>query len=78
MSVPNNGYSTEIEYLSNKSLILENPSDMDPVLYFYFIDTVSHLDYTLSSLAYNSESIRCIMTAEHLIEIYDDVNIQLS
>ena len=61
-----NEYSNEIDYLYHKSLILENPSEMDPVLYFYFIDTIAHLDYTLSALAYNIDSIRCAMTAEYL------------
>lgn len=61
-----NEYSGEVEYFYHKSLILENPSDMDPVLYFYFIDTLAHLDYTLSALAYNIDSIRCAMTAEYL------------
>jgi hypothetical protein len=66
MIQPKNEYSGEIEYLYHKSLILESPSGMDPVLYFYFIDTVAHLDYTLSALAYNTDSIRCTMTAEYL------------
>ena len=61
-----NEYSNEVEYLYHKSLILENPSEMDRVLYFYLIDAVAHLDYTLSSLAYNPDSIRCVMTAEYL------------
>lgn len=61
-----NEYSKEIEYLYRKSLILESPSEMDPVLYFYLIDVIAHLDYTLSSLAYNPDSIRCVMTAEYL------------
>ena len=61
-----NEYSNEAEYLYHKSLILENPSEMDPVLYFYLIDAVAHLDYTLSSLAYNPNSIRCVMTGEYL------------
>ena len=61
-----NEYSNEDEYLYHKSLILENPSEMDRVLYFYLIDAVAHLDYTLSSLAYNPDSIRCVMTAEYL------------
>ncbi|MDV0442797.1 hypothetical protein [Methanorbis rubei] len=61
-----NEYSNEIDYLYHKSFILENPSEMDPVLYFYFIDTIAHLDYTLSALAYNIDSVRCTMTAEYL------------
>lgn len=66
MLQPRNEYSGEVEYLYHKSLILESPSQMDPVLYFYFIDTVAHLDYSLSALAYNIDSIRCTMTAEYL------------
>jgi len=61
-----NDYSPQIEYLYRKSLILETPSDRDQVLYFYLIDTIAHLDYTLSSLAYSSDSIKCTMTAEYL------------
>jgi hypothetical protein len=61
-----NDYSNEVEYLYHKSLILENPSEMDPVLYFHLVDAVAHLDYTLCSLAYNLDAIRCVMTAEYL------------
>lgn len=66
MIQPRNEYSSQIEHLYHKSLILESPSQMEPVLYFYFIDTIAHLDYTLSTLAYNIDSIRCTMTAEYL------------
>ncbi|MDO5845112.1 MAG: hypothetical protein Q4Q53_08215 [Methanocorpusculum sp.] len=67
-----NDYDKEINYLYSKSLILETPSDMDPVLYFYFIDTIAHLDYTLSALAYSTDSIKCVMTAEYLRKRVDD------
>lgn len=60
------GYDKEINYLYSKSLILETPSEMNPVLYFYFMDAVAHLDYTLSALAYNIDSIKCVMTGEYL------------
>lgn len=66
MLLEKNDYSQQIEYLYHKSLILETPSDMDPVLYFYFIDTIAHLDYTLSLLCYSADSIKCTMTAEYL------------
>jgi hypothetical protein len=66
MLLEKNDYSQQIEYLYHKSLVLETPSDMDPVLYFYFIDTIAHLDYTLSLLCYSSDSIKCTMTAEYL------------
>ena len=52
MLLEKNDYSQQIEYLYRKSLILETTSEMDPVLYFYYIDTIAHLDYTLSALAY--------------------------
>ncbi len=64
-------YSPEVEYLYHKSLILETTPDMDPVLYFYFIDAVAHLDYTLSALAYNIDSIKCTMTTEYLRQRVD-------
>lgn len=66
MILEKNEYSQQIDHLYRKSLILEIPSDMDPVLHFYLIDTVARLDYTLSALAYSSDSIRCVMTAEYL------------
>lgn len=67
-----NDYDKEINYLYSKSLILETPSDMDPVLYFYFIDTIAHLDFTLSALAYSTDSIKCTMTAEYLRKRVDE------
>ena len=48
---PRNDYNSQMEYLYHKSLILESPSQMDPVLYFYWMDAVAHLDYTLAALA---------------------------
>lgn len=64
--MPQNEYSPEIDYLYHKSLILESPSEMDSVLYFYWIDAIAHLDYTLSAMAHNTDSIKCTMTAEYL------------
>ena len=61
-----NEYTGEMDYLYRKSLILESPSEMDKVLYFYWIDAIAHLDYTLSALAQNADSIKCTMTAEYL------------
>lgn len=66
MSPSLSNYNTEMDYLYQKSLILESPSEMHPVLYFYFIDAIAHLDYTISSLAHNPDSIKCTMTAEYL------------
>jgi len=61
-----NPYNTEMEYLYGKSLILESPSDMDKVLHFYWVDAIAHLDYTVSALAHNIDSIKCTMTGEYL------------
>ena len=61
-----NPYNAEMEYLYAKSLILESPSEMDKVLYFYWVDAIAHLDYTMSALAHNIDSIKCFMTAEYL------------
>lgn len=66
MLLEKNDYSQQIDNLYRKSLILETTSEMDPVLYFYYIDTIAHLDYTLSALAYSSDSIKCTMTGEYL------------
>ncbi|MDO5845677.1 MAG: hypothetical protein Q4Q04_02015 [Methanocorpusculum sp.] len=66
MISPLNDYNAAMDALYHKSLVLESPSDMDPVLYFYWMDTVAHLDYTLASLIYSADSIRCMMSAEYL------------
>jgi len=64
--MPQNEYTPEMEYLYHNSLILESTSEMDPVLYFYWVDAVAHLDYTISAMAHNVDSIKCIMTGEYL------------
>lgn len=66
MLAPRNDYNSQMEYLYHKSLILESTSEMDKVLYFYWVDAVAHLDYTLSSLAHSIDSIKCTMTGEYL------------
>lgn len=64
--LPRNDYNTEMDNLYRKSLVLESPSDMDPVLYFYWVDTIAHLDYTLAALIYSPDSVRCLMSGEYL------------
>ncbi len=66
MIMPQKEYTPEMEYLYHKSLILESPSEMDPVLYFYWMDAIAHLDYTLCALVHSIDSIKCTMTAEYL------------
>ena len=61
-----NEYNRVLQYLNQKSLILHDTTDFHPVLYFYFIDTLAHIDYTLSVLSYNFQSIRNEMSREYL------------
>lgn len=61
-----NEYIRVLQYLYGKSLILHDTSDFNPVLYFYFIDTLAHLDYTISVMAYNFQSIRNEMSRQYL------------
>jgi hypothetical protein len=61
-----NEYSRIMQYLYGKSLILHDPSDFQPVLRFYFMDALAHIDYTLSLLSYNTASIRNEMSREYL------------
>lgn len=61
-----NEYTRIMQYLYGKSLILHDPSDFQPVLRFFFMDSLAHIDYTLSLLSYNSASIRNEMSREYL------------
>jgi hypothetical protein len=61
-----NEYTRIMQYLYGKSLILHDPSDFQPVLRFYFMDSLAHIDYTLGLLAYNTASIRNEMSREYL------------
>lgn len=61
-----NEYSRVLQYLYGKSLILHDTADFNPVLYFYFIDSLAHLDYTISVMAYNFQSIRNEMSRQYL------------
>ncbi|MDD1675940.1 MAG: hypothetical protein LUQ17_04550 [Methanomicrobiales archaeon] len=61
-----NEYTRLMHYLYGKSLILHNTNDFQPVLHFYFMDALAHIDYTLSILGYNVLSIRNEMSREYL------------
>ncbi len=61
-----NEYVQVMKKLYNKSLILEDPSDFHPVLNFYFVDALAHLDFSLGMLAYNYMSPKNIMNMEYL------------
>jgi len=61
-----NEYFRVLQYLYGKSLILHDTSDFNPILYFYFIDSLAHIDYTLGVLAFNFQSIKNEMSREYL------------
>ncbi|WP_440948989.1 hypothetical protein [Methanosphaerula subterraneus] len=61
-----NEYAAILQHLYQKSLILQDTSLFHPVLKFYFIDALAHLDYTLGIYAYNIQSPKNIMAGEYL------------
>lgn len=61
-----NEYLTVLDYLYEKTLILQDPSSFNKVLYFYFIDALAHIDYTAGIYAYNIVSPKNIMAGEYL------------
>jgi hypothetical protein len=61
-----NEYEQVLRHLYGKSLMLHNPSEFHPVLRFFFMDALAHIDYTLGVLSYNFMSIRNEMSREYL------------
>lgn len=61
-----NEYLTVLDYLYEKSLMLQDVSGFNKVLYFYLIDSFAHIDYTAGIYAYNFESPKNIMAAEYM------------
>lgn len=61
-----NEYAVILQHLYQRSLILHDTSLFHPVLKFYFIDALAHLDYTLGTYAYNIQSPKNIMAGEYL------------
>ena len=61
-----NEYLRVLDYLYEKTLILEDTSGFNKVLYFYFIDALAHIDYTAGIYAYNITSPKNIMAGEYL------------
>jgi hypothetical protein len=59
-------YINIMDYLYRKSLILHDTTLFHQVLYFYMIDTIAHIDYTLGLMAYNYTSPKNIMSGEYL------------
>ncbi len=59
-------YVHVLEHLYDKSLMLHDPSLWHPVLYFYHIDALAHIDYTAGILAFNIQSPKNIMAAQYM------------
>lgn len=59
-------YFQVLDHLYGKSLILHDSALFHPVLYFYFIDAVAHIDYTLGLYCYPYQSPKNIMAAEYM------------
>jgi hypothetical protein len=63
---PDQEYVHILEHLYEKSLILQDENLWHPVLAFYFMDALAHIDYTVSLMAYHYKSPRVMMTGEYL------------
>ena len=61
-----NEFLSILDYLYRKSLMLQDTSGFNKVLYFYLIDSLAHIDYTAGIYAYNYGSPKNIMGAEYL------------
>jgi hypothetical protein len=61
-----NEFLTVLDYLYGKSLMLQDTSGFNKVLYFYLIDSLAHIDYTAGIYAYNFGSPKVIMGGEYL------------
>jgi len=61
-----NEYEQVLRQIAKKTLMMHNPSDFHPVLRFFFMDSLAHIDYTVGVLAYNFMSIRNEMAREYL------------
>jgi hypothetical protein len=55
-----------LDHLYRKSLILHDTSLFQQALYFYLVDAIAHIDYTVGLMAYNYTSPKNIMTGEYL------------
>ena len=61
-----NEYAGNLSRLYEKTLILQDTGLFNRVLYFYFIDSLAHIDYTLGIYTYNYQSPKNIMAGEYL------------
>jgi len=61
-----NEFLTVLSHLYEKTLILQDPSQFNKVLYFYLVDSLAHIDYTAGVYAFNILSPKNIMSGEYL------------
>ncbi|MDD4137548.1 MAG: hypothetical protein PHT99_06605 [Methanoregula sp.] len=61
-----NEFFSVLDYLYNKSLMLQDMGGFNKVLYFYLIDSLAHIDYTVGIYAYNFGSPKNIIGAEYM------------
>jgi hypothetical protein len=61
-----NEYEQVLSYLYEKTLILHDTALFNKVLFFFMMDSIAHIDYTLSIYSYNYMSPKNIMGAEYL------------
>jgi hypothetical protein len=59
-------YQHMLSHLYEKSLVLHDTSLFHPVLYFYYIDALAHIDYTLGVMSYSYQSPKTILAGEYL------------
>jgi hypothetical protein len=62
----NREYFHALEFLYSKSLILHDTTQFHPVLWFYFLDAIAHIDYTAGVLGFNYQSPKNLMAGEYL------------
>lgn len=61
-----NEYLSTLRHLWEKSLILHDTSLFNKTLYFYFLDSIAHIDYTCSLYAFNYQSPKNILGGEYM------------
>jgi len=61
-----NEFLSVLSYLYEKTLILQDTSLFNKVLYFYLVDSLAHIDYTAGIYAFNIMSPKNIMGGEYL------------
>jgi hypothetical protein len=61
-----NEFLQVLSHLYEKTLILQDTTQFDKVLYFYLIDSLAHIDYTAGIYAFNIMSPKNIIGSEYL------------